>query len=368
MSIRERGKNNWQINVDAGRDESGRRQRRFYTFAGTKRAAKAFEAERKAEIARGTSVDPSRLSVGELLSRWQSHYVAHNVRGSTARRYGSIARRLTSEIGAQRLQALKPADIQAMYVRLLDAGLSPRTVLHHHRVLREALAWAMRMRLIEVNAADAATPPKATQKEVRALSPSEVGTLIASIEDEDLRRVALVTVATGMRIGEVLALRWSDLEDGQLRVERAVVYTPREGFSFEPPKTRAGRRAVALGASTIEVLREHRVTQNERRLSAGSAWADNDLIFPDHLGNVWAPYLVSKSFTSAARAAGFDGFTFHGLRHTTATLMLRGGVDAKLAAARLGHSSPVITQTLYQHVAPDLNQRVAEALDVLLTG
>lgn len=369
MSIRRRGERSWQVTVWLGRDANGKPRRRFIHVEGTKRDALKAERDALAEIERGTDVDPTRLTVGGLLDQWVRDYVKINTRPSTQRRYVSIVKRLKSHaIANVRAQALRPPAVQSLYTDLLSDGLSSRTVHHYHRLLSECLSWGVRLQVLSTNACDGVTPPRPEEKEVRALSPEEIAVLLDEVPDGDLHRLVRVALGTGARLGELLGLKWGDLSDGQIRIERAVTWERGRGWFYQPPKTRAGRRSVRLAASTIEALRLQRVAQNERRLLLGPAWIDDDVIFDRGDGGIWSPNAVSKQFTAAARAAGFEGTTFHHLRHSHATLLLRGGIDVKLAAARLGHASPVITMTTYQHIAADLEQRVADVVDKLLEG
>ena len=368
--IKKRGKATYQVIIERGRDESGHRKRQFLTVRGTKKDAEKAERDALVAIERGTAVDASKLTLADALETWMREHVRVSLRVSTARRYQSMVTRISGEpLGRMKLQAVRPLAVQAFYTHLLDEEhLNPRTVRHYGVLLHGAFRWAQRLQLVAVNPTDGATAPRVQPHEVKALNPEEISRLVESMAAGDLRNLTLVTVATGLRISEALALRWSDYQDEQLRVERAVSWHPGEGFVFQRPKTRAGNRAIRLGSSTIEVLRTHRAAQLERRLSLGRVWQDRDLIFPGEFGEIWSPNRVTKQFTAAAKAAGFLGFTFHGLRHTSATLMLRGGIDVKLAASRLGHANTAVTSMVYQHVQPDLEQRVAEVMDRLLAA
>ena len=293
---------------------------------------------------------------------------------STLRRYSGIARRLKETLGSVLLQQLRPTQIQALYARLETGDakhrpLSKRTVLHHHRVLREALHQAVRWQLLVANPADAATPPRPVNREMRTLSAQELHALLDSLGSDDLGDLVYVAVQTGARLGELLALRWSDLDLdwGHASIVRSLdEYRLDQEPIFRPPKTGRGRRSVALSSETVRVLREHRTAQVERRLGAPE-WRDYDLVFADVSGTPLPKARVSRQFRESARRAGFAGLRFHDLRHTAATLMLGAGVHPKVVSERLGHSTIAITLDTYSHVLPDMQRDAAEKMDETLS-
>lgn len=367
--IRKKGKRSWQIAIALPRDPStGKRRRRWLTVRGTKRDAQA--ALREALVARdhGTDIEPSSVTVAQYLSRWLADYAEFNVARSTYRRYRSLVAHVTDFLGERRLQELRPGDVQALYGHLLRSkGLSAQTVQHVHRVLHEALAHGVQWQILNRNVTEAVKPPRPARRQVTTVAPEDVSRLLDAFDDDDERRLVYVTLMTGLRLGEILAIRWSDVDFGRARIgiQRAAAYTPGEGVGFGPVKSASSRRSIALSPTTVAAVREHRLNQTERRLRAGPAWNDNDLVFCDAVGGVLKPHLVSKRFRRATRAAGFD-LRFHDLRHSAATLMLRAGTPSKVVADRLGHSTTRLTDDVYSHVTPDLQSQAAEAMDALL--
>lgn len=366
--IRKRGKRSYEVAIELPRDAlTGERRRRTLTIKGSEKDAERAERDALFQHEHGVDVEPSRITVEGFLHQWLEDVAKPSVAISTYLRYRSIVRRLVPLIGQVRLQQLRPLHVQSVYASLGKTGLSAQTVLHYHRMLHSALARALALQLISVNPASAVTPPRVGHREARALTPEEIGKLLRSIDEPTFRHLVQLAVETGARLGELLALRWSDLdaEHRQLRISRSALYVPGEGVSFKEPKTASSRRTIMLARRTAAMLREHRAAQSEYRIAHADVWTDLDLIFPGPLGDVAKPYLVSKRFTTIAKAAGFEDFTFHGTRHSHATALLRGGIDAKLAAASLGHSNAALTQRVYQHVQPALEERVADAVDVL---
>ncbi len=367
--IERRGKDSWRITVELARDPVwGRRRKRTFTVRGTKREAQRALTEALRLRDQGIDIAPSRITVAEYLQRWLGDYAGPNVAPSTLLRYRQICRRLSGQIGALRLQALRPAHIQAAYARLREDALAPRTVLHHHRVLKEALRHAVGWQLLERNPADAVSAPRPERTEMRALDADGVERLLDGCTDDDMRRLVFVAVSTGLRLGELLGLGWGDvdLEARTAAVRRTSQYLGPEGVTLRPPKTARSRRTISLSPSTVAVLREHRVAQSERRLRMGSSYDDQGLVFAAEDGRLVAPHNASRVFGTIVRRLGLTGVRFHDLRHTSATLALKAGVPAKVVSERLGHASVAFTLDTYAHVLPDQQREAADLMDSVL--
>jgi integrase len=246
-------------------------------------------------------------------------------------------------------------------------GLSPRTVQHTHRVLKQALRQAVQWRLLAVNPCEAVEPPKVEEPEIEVLSQGEVATLLRAAEGGRMYAPILLALTTGMRRGEVLGVRWSDvdLDGATLRVEQAVEQT-KAGLRFKPPKTKRSRRTITLPALTVTALRRHRAQQAEERLALGLAGADDWLVFTRYDGATVEPRFFTKSFTRLAASAGLPHVTFHGLRHTHVTQLLAAGEHVKVVSERAGHSSVAVTLQIYAHTIPGMQTGVADRLDAAL--
>jgi integrase len=184
--------------------------------------------------------------------------------------------------------------------------------------------------------------------------------LLQAVDGSQLELPVLIAVGTGMRLGEVLGLRWQDvdLEDATARVRQTLQIT----MQFDTPKSHRSTRSLTLPGFLVHDLRSHRKTQNERRLLLGESWRDLDLVCERGDGLPLRPDTISKQFRTATKAAGLN-ITFHGLRHTHASLMLSAGADLKVTSARLGHSSISITADLYTHVASEQDRKATDALN-----
>jgi integrase len=378
--VSKRGKDSWTVVIDQGPDPvTGKRRQLRRSVKGTRRDADAVLAQLLSQRDSGIDAPPSKLTVAEYLLRWLEDYARGNTAPRTFQRYDEIVRlHLTPALGAIQLAKLRPQHIQAYYsgarqrgrVDGKGGGLSAQTVLHHHRLLREALHHAVRWQLLTRNPADAVEPPRPQRHEMRVLAPEGVQRLLSACKDPGFCAIVFVAVATGMRLGELLALRWSDvdLRGGSVHVTRTLQYVLGEGLLFREPKTSRSRRRVSLSRETVAVLGEHRRRQLERRLAVGPAYEDQELVFAGPTGKPIPPYSISQRFATLVKAAGVGPLRFHDLRHTSATLMLSAGVHPKVVSERLGHSGVAITLDTYSHVLPGLQEEAANLLDAFLTG
>ena len=370
--MRKKSKDSWQISVSAGFDPvTGKRRQIWRTVRGTKKNAEQELTRLLREVDKGTSADPGRITLGEYLERWLEH-MRTRVRSRTLERYAEIVRgHLAPSLGNVPLAKLHPLHIQALYDRLLssgrlrtEGGLSPRTVLHIHRVLSEALRQAVRWQLLSANPAEAVRPPRPGRPDLTVVDPDLAWRILEVSRETSLEVPICIAIGTGMRRGEILALRWSDvaLDEGVAYVRRTLLETS-EGLRFEEPKTERSRRSVTLPQFLITALRAQRKDQAERRLLLGEAWQDHDLVLDVGDGSPMHPNLVSQGFTRLAKKHGFDGVRFHDLRHAHATLMLVRGVHPKVVSERLGHAGIAITLDTYSHVIPTLQAEAAAVLD-----
>ncbi len=205
---------------------------------------------------------------------------------------------------------------------------------------------------------------------MRTLSPEQTRALLEAVAGNRLEALYVLAVTTGMRQGELLALKWTDVDvaRGSLRVCATLQRTKAEGFVFAPPKTARSRRQVALTQAAVAALRRHRTRQIEDRLAVAAAWEDRGLVFCDQLGGPLASTNVTAAFRKQLSRAGLPRLRFHDLRHTAATLMLGRGIHPKIASEMLGHATIAITLDLYSHVTPTMQQAAAAELDALLAG
>ncbi|MEO6025580.1 MAG: site-specific integrase [Candidatus Binatia bacterium] len=323
----------------------------------------------------GNYVAAGRLTVAEFLKKWLADYAKQTVAARTSERYAELLRlHVVPTLGQHQLSKLEPLHIQHLYSTLLESGrrdgkggLSPQTVVHCHRVLRKALKHAVKWQLLIRNPAEAVDPPRVDHREMTTLDEEEVAGLFEAVRGTRLELPVVLAVSTGLRRGELLALRWRDvdLEKATLAVRQSIEQT-KNGLAFKEPKTRRGRRVVALPNVTVEALRRHRTDQAKRRLSLGSAYKDQGLVLTRLDGRPMDPAETSKAFARVIARNGLRRHSLHSLRHTHATLLLRANVHPKVVSERLGHATIGITLDTYSHVLPDMQEAAAKKLDGVL--
>ncbi len=222
------------------------------------------------------------------------------------------------------------------------------------------------------NVADLVDPPKVQRQEMKVLSGEQARVLLETAKGDRLEALYILAITTGMRQGELLALRWRDvdLEDGTLRVTATMQRISKRGICPSEPKTAGSRRQIALTGMAVSALRHHRNRQLEERLSAAvMAWQDNDLVFCNHYGRpIESSNLTRRSFHPLLAKAGLPRIRFHDLRHTAATLLLRKRVPVKVVSEMLGHSQVGITLNIYAHVLPDMQREATAAMEAALRG
>ncbi len=376
--IQRRGKS-WRLKFDIGNDpQTGERRVRYRTVRGGKRDAQRELNRVLAEVEDNKYFDTGRLTVGQYLDRWLADYASVNVSPKTYERYEEVVEKhLKPALGNPQIGKLRPLDIQTYYSEALRSGrlngkggLSARTVHHHHRILFQALRQAVRWEVITRNPAEAAKPPSPETREINYLQPDELIALLRFTKSTRLHVPVLLAATTGLRRGEVLGLRWKDidLDKGWLTVTQALEQT-RSGLRFKAPKTKRSRRTVTLPQITGAALRDHRIAQMKERLALGLGKPPGEeVVFTRYDGEPVNPRNFSKEFDRIVKRSGVRRITFHGLRHTHLTNLLRANVHPKIASERAGHSSVSITLDIYSHVIPGLQDEVAQTVDTMLAG
>lgn len=318
----------------------------------------------------GLPVSRDRLTLGAFLEHWLS-VARPTFRPATFVRYEQYVRcHVVPNIGRLPLAKLGPDDLQALYTSRLKAGSAPRTVLHLHRVLHRALRQAERWGFVARNVAALVDAPRAPRTEIQALTPDEARSLLRTAEGTRLEALYVLALVTGMRQGELLGLRWADLDTdaGVVSIRRTLQRT-RDGYEFLEPKTARSRRTIEVEPRVVQLLRKHRRAQNEERLRVGSAWVDAGLVFTDEAGEPLRGWDVTRSsFRPLLRLAGLPGIRFHDLRHTAATIALSRGVHPKVVQEMLGHAAISVTLDTYSHVVKGMHHEAARTMGAALFG
>jgi integrase len=283
---------------------------------------------------------------------------------------------MTGEIGKKLRRARKAADLSQGEVaaRLglttegyghMERGIGARTVRLTHAVLHRALNQALKWTLVPRNPAAAVDKPKAQRAEMRVWTVEQAQAFLAAIRDHRLYALYHLAITTGLRRGELLGLKWSDLDGDRLSVQRQLQRVPGAGLTLSEPKTARGRRSVTLARVDLAALRERRETQQRERLFAGDAWQDSGLIFTTPKGTPCDPDNAGHTFRTLTLAVGLPPIRFHDLRHTAATIMLTRGVHPKVVQERLGHASIELTMDTYSHVVANMQAHAAAQIDAL---
>jgi integrase len=346
----------------------GRKRRTLYGKTRTEVAAKLSKALANRES--GLVFDAGNLTMGEYLDRWLSHSVRDTVRRKTYERYESIVRmHLAPALGRIRLKALTPDHVRGLYREKLDGGLSPRSVLHIHRMLSKALKQAAGDGLVPRNAAASVKPPQPRREEIQPLSRDQVGAFLDTVAGDRMEALYELAVTAGLRQGELLALKWEDVDlEGEyptLQVRRSLSET-RGRRSFETPKSGRGRY-LRLSGRAVVALRAHRKRQLEERMQKAGLWEDHGFIFPSEVGTPMSGRNLYRAFKIRAKRASLpQTLRFHDLRHTCATLLLKQGVNPKFVQELLGHADISLTLNTYSHVLPDMGDAAAGGMDAAL--
>lgn len=312
----------------------------------------------------------ARQTVGKYLASWL-HVARATVSVGTYEQYESRVRiHLLPAFGRIRLTELTPQHVQHLMASMLHRGLSPNTVRATRATLTRALNEAMAQGLLARNVATLTRSPKAQRGEMRVYDDGQVRRLLAAASGTRHEAIITLAVTSGMREGELLALTWRNVSlDGRyVQVQTSLRRLRETGLTIKDVKTGHSRRKIELSTLAVEALRRHRARQNAERLKAGAHWHDNDLVFPNTLGQPEAANsLLYRDYRPIVRRAGLPFIRFHDLRHTAATLLLLKGVHPKKVSEMLGHASVAITLSVYSHVLPTMQRDAAAAMDELFT-
>ena len=316
----------------------------------------------------GGFTDSRGITVGEFLDQWLADVVQPNVRPWTYKGYEVHVRlHLKPALGHIPLDKLAPLHVQQLLNAKKSAGLSAKSIRYIRGTLRTALNQAVRWELLSRNPASLVDGPRVAHYEIRPFTPEEARAFLAAMKGDRLEALYSVALTMGLRQGEALGLCWKevDLEMGYLRVSQQLQRFDGETRLVEP-KTPRSRRTLALPASIVRSLRQHRDRQLEERAQAGDKWAETGLVFTTPTGKPIDATKISKDFHRHLDRAGLPQRRFHDLRHSCATLLLVQGVSPRVVMEVLGHSQISLTMNTYTHVLPELRRQAAVRMDELL--
>jgi integrase len=317
----------------------------------------------------GLPIVGEKQNLAQYLTYWLE-VVRPTIKPRTYRLYEMFVRvHIAPGLGTTALARLSPQHIQAFYAGRLETGLSSTSVRHIHDVLHRALDAALKLGLVQRNVTELIDPPRMRHHEMTVLTPEQVRAFLAAAKRDRYYALYVLALTTGMRQGELLALKWRDvdLESAKLNVRATLQPVKGQGFVLSAPKTKRSRRTIALTSTAVEALRDHQRQQEIEREKLGAAWAHHDLVFPNTVGRPFdGIHLLQRNFRPLLERAGLPRIRFHDLRHTTATLLLGRGINPKIVSEMLGHAQVAITLDIYSHVMPHMQEQAVAAMDALL--
>jgi integrase len=335
------------------------------------RDAKRYLATYQAEQDKGTEVQPSRLTLAELLQQWLDQYAKTQVGPKCYVDYeGTVRLHLIPALGGMKVQAIRANDLDKFYAAKLKAGASPTLIHKCHQRLVQALNYARKLGYIAVNHAEDATPPRVYKKEMKTWTTEQARRFLVVIPQSTYGYLWLVALGAGMRRGELLGLRWSDVDFARntLQVNQTVGIEYGQATIKPMPKNDSSRRTVAIDLLITDALKTHRARQNEHRLQLGDLWEDNDLLFPSAVGTPIWPDNITRDYNRLVVAAEVPRIRIHDIRHTYATLALKHGANLLAVSKQLGHARVSTTTDFYGHIDSEMQRDASTALASALFG
>jgi integrase len=374
--IIKRGKNSYTIVLNTGKDPTTKKYKtQWFTIKGTKKEAEKRLSELLLQLDNGTMLRPSKTTLGEYLKNWLSDYAKPNLTPRSYERYESITRvHLIPGLGNIILTQLRPDHLQSIYTAKLNSGLSALTVRYLHTVLHKALQTAVKHGLTGRNIADAVDIPRTLRSDMKTWDEYEVNIFLDAAKGSPYYELFYLALFTGMRRGELLALRWQDIDFlfAQISVNRTLhrLQGGKYGdgsYIFTQPKTERSRRTIALSPSVILMVKSYKERRTALFNKLGRSVKDEDLVFCSAEGQPMRPNTITRAWANLATQAGVKVIRLHDARHTHASLLLKQGVHPKIVQERLGHASIQITLDTYSHVAPGLQEAAANQFDKLIS-
>ena len=389
-SSEKRGKNSYRLSCLAGYNLQGKPIKKTKTVHGTKKEAEIELAKFVADVQNGMVIEGKSLKFSEFTEIWKRDYGSKELAPSTYKRYcRMLETRLLPYFGHFYVNKIKPTDIMQFYdllskdtqlVRKKDNDgnktlkpLSGKTILEHHRLLRAMLHKAVYWQVIVSNPAERVQPPKAKKPKRKYYDDDQCKILLENLEQLDEEQIKyktaiILTVFTGVRLGELMGLEWNDIDfrNGIVSINRSSQYLADTGVFTKVPKTESSIREIAIPDFVISLLEEYKLWYEEQKSLYGELWINSNRLFVQADGKPMHPSTISKWFVKFIGQIGLPVINFHGLRHTNATLLIAQNIDVAVVAARLGHAQITTTFNFYVHPIIAHNKKAGFALENLL--
>lgn len=365
----------WTAQITTEIDPNTKKQKRKTVYGKSKK--EVLEKITSLQYQKQTTgfLEVEKITLGQWMDRWLMDYMKGKLRPKTWESYESIIRNhIKPTLGNVVLQKLQGADIQKMYNEKLitgrideKGGISNRTVRYIHAVLRAGLKQALREGLVLRNVIDSTIPPSRKKKEVQVFTQEQASTFLQLAKDDKLYPAFLLEMGTGLRRGELMGLRWQDIDltTGIIQIRQSLV-TTNKGLCVQEPKTQTSKRCIPLPAEVIKELKRHKAKQNEEKLKYSKVYEDAGYVFCWENGRVINPNILSRRFSALLKKAELPHLRFHDLRHTHATNLLLLGENPKVVQERLGHSSISVTMDTYSHVTQGMQEQASSKIDSML--
>lgn len=363
-SITQRKDGIWQAAITVGRNKNGTQKRKYFYGKTRAEVSKKITAAIK-DLQEGTFIDSSgETTVKQWLTHWLWTYKKNDLKQTTFEQYEVLLRKyLYPDLGKVKLTELTTDKLQTLYNCMKDRGLSAKTIRTLNVIIHAGLKQAIWNGIINKNITEQISLPKDEYKEMRVLSEDEQRKLIGAIKDDRMGIAILFCLFTGVRRGELLALRWNDINmDKRLIFVRRTVNRVKDyGNSVSKTKlvvsdtkTAKSRRIIPVVDALFEHLQKHKAAQDKEKILAGELYEDNDLVFATEIGKLIDPGNFNRTFARMIKKAGIAHANLHSLRHTFATRSLEAGMNIKILQELMGHSSMSVTADVYSHVMTEV--------------
>jgi integrase len=363
--IEQVSKGRWKVVVEAGRDPStGKRKRIVRYVEGRKSDAEDLLAELTVEAKRGTYIEPNKITFGQWIDEWLETYKKIEVSITSFDRYRSLVENhIKPALGAIYLQQLRTEHIQRLYQELIEKGYSSRTIRLLHSVLHSSLEQAVKNKLISFNPSMGVSLPKLPKYKARVLTVEEQQKLMESLKGERLKAAFLVLLFTGIRRGELLALKWSDInfKNKTITINKNLIRTRGQSKNKLMIKSTKTEDIRILPMSNIvwEALKEH-----QEKMQIEGNYGTDKPVFCTRNGNYILPDKLNEKYKRILEKAGLEpNENLHALRHSFATRLLESGVNIKVVQELLGHAQISTTADIYSHVLPEIKREAIKKLE-----
>lgn len=376
-SINQLADGRWQGRIMVGYDPITGKPNRKAVYGKTQKEVREKLSALREELKNGLKVTVKKMTFGEWLDKWLEDHIKIGTRLTTYENYSCIVKtHIRPLLGTIRLDKLKTEEIQELLRLKLNgdkAGmgkLSSKTVILIHMIINSAIKQAMRSGILTCNVAERVTLPKKVRKEIHPMSKGQIHQFLAAIANDRMFAAYYLLLATGMRRGELLGLKWSDIDFNNkcLRINRALAKTNTCGAQFSDTKTQRSRRMIPLESEAIQILKRYKQRQTGEKGDLGEAYQDQDMVFCRGDGVPMHPDVFTHRFIKLTKKAGMIGFRVHDLRHTFATIALGDGIHPKIVQEILGHSNINTTLDIYSHVLPGLKEQAMDRMGSILNS